>query len=252
MGQLPDAPPAATAHARIMTSTQPESFQVSTEAAEFYESAFVPAFFAQWAPIVCTAAEIGPGQTVLDVACGTGIVARTAADLVGPGGPVVGLDLNDAMLTVARRVRPDVDWRRGSADALPFDAESFDCAVAAWMLYHVAGLDRGLAELARVLRPGGRLVAVTNAGSHLKELLELSGRALPASPFSRENGEEILLRHFDRVERRDADGWVTIPDRAAVERYLESWKGFEPAGPLPAFETPLRVRRASTIFVATR
>ena len=57
---------------------------------------------------------------MLDVACGTGIVARTAADLVGPGGTVVGVDLNEAMLTVARRVRPDIEWRQGDAAALPF------------------------------------------------------------------------------------------------------------------------------------
>ena len=57
---------------------------------------------------------------MLDVACGTGIVARTAADLVAPDGTVVGVDLNEAMLTVARRVRPDIEFRQGNADALPF------------------------------------------------------------------------------------------------------------------------------------
>ena len=87
-----------------------ETFNVSTEVAEIYESAFVPAFFAQWAPILCEAAGVAHGQRVLDVACGTGIVARTAADLVAPGGSVVGVDVNEAMLTVARRVRPDIDF----------------------------------------------------------------------------------------------------------------------------------------------
>ena len=86
----------------------PESFQIPLEAAELYESAFVPAFFAQWAPVLCEVAGVGPGTSVLDVACGTGIVARTAADLVGPTGSVDGVDLNEAMLQVARRVRPDL------------------------------------------------------------------------------------------------------------------------------------------------
>ena len=86
-----------------MSSTH-ETFQLTAEAAEVYEAAFVPAFFAQWAPRLLDAAGVGNGHCVLDVACGTGIVARGAADRVGPSGEVVGLDLSDAMLAVARRV----------------------------------------------------------------------------------------------------------------------------------------------------
>src|SRR5687767_940300 len=97
-----------------------ETFQIPIEAAECYEAEFVPAFFAQWAPILCTAAAVTAGQALLDVGCGTGIVARTAADRVAPVGSVTGLDVNEAMLTVARRDRPDLDWRRGDACALPF------------------------------------------------------------------------------------------------------------------------------------
>jgi ubiquinone/menaquinone biosynthesis C-methylase UbiE len=97
-----------------------ESFQIPIEAAEFYEAAFVPAFFAQWAPILCDEAGIAAGNRVLDVACGIGIVARTAADRVAPDGSVTGLDLNEAMLTVARRIRPDIDYRQGDPAALPF------------------------------------------------------------------------------------------------------------------------------------
>ena len=105
---------------QVEPSGSSESFQIPIEAAEVYEAAFVPGFFAQWAPLLCQAAGVEPGQTVLDVACGTGIVARTAADLVAPGGTVVGVDLNEAMLTVAARVRPDLEWRHGDAAALPF------------------------------------------------------------------------------------------------------------------------------------
>src|SRR5262249_9172587 len=104
----------------MSASTEPpESFQIPIEAAELYESAFVPGFFAQGAPVLWAAACVGEGATVLDVACGTGIVARTAAGMVGPDGAVVGLDLNEAMLTVARRVAPDLEWRHGDAAALP-------------------------------------------------------------------------------------------------------------------------------------
>src|SRR5688500_6138251 len=114
-----------------MTTTQPsESFHIQLEIAEFYETAFVPAFFAQWAPILCDAAGVGPGQRVLDIACGTGIVTRTAADRVTAAGVAVGVDLNQSMLTVARRVRPDIQFRHADASALPFEDESFDTVLS--------------------------------------------------------------------------------------------------------------------------
>ena len=97
-----------------------ETFQLSVEAAEEYESRFVPALFAEWAPHLVEAAGVAPGQVVLDVACGTGVVARTAADRMGGQGRVVGLDLNEGMLAVAGRLRPDLEWRKGDAADLPF------------------------------------------------------------------------------------------------------------------------------------
>jgi len=112
-----------------MTNTQPaEAFQIPIEAAEAYEATFVPAFFAQWAPILCDAAGVGAGHTVLDVACGTGIVARVAAERAGAA-RVTGVDRNEAMLTVARRVRTDIDWRHGDAAALPLPGRSFDAVL---------------------------------------------------------------------------------------------------------------------------
>ena len=104
-----------------MTGMSTETFQIPIEAAEQYEANFVPAFFSQWAARLCAAAGVAPGQRVLDVACGTGIVARTASEIVGADGAVVGVDLNEAMLTVARRVAPDLEWRAGDAGALPVD-----------------------------------------------------------------------------------------------------------------------------------
>lgn len=145
----------------MSTSTESsESFQIPIDAAEFYESAFVPAFFAQWAPILCEAAGIGPGQRLLDVACGTGIVARTAADLVAPEGTVVGLDLNEAMLTVARRVRPDIEYRQGNAAALPFPDGSFDTALCQMALMFFPDRAQALAEMSRVVTAGGTVAVV--------------------------------------------------------------------------------------------
>jgi 2-polyprenyl-3-methyl-5-hydroxy-6-metoxy-1,4-benzoquinol methylase len=96
-----------------------ETFQVSVEAAEVYESKFVPAIFGEWAPYVVDAAGVAPGQAVLDVGCGTGVVAREAADRMGGQGSVVGLDLNEGMLAVARRLRPDIEWRQGTPPRFP-------------------------------------------------------------------------------------------------------------------------------------
>ena len=90
-----------------------ERGQVTRDAADVYEEYFLPALFQQWAPRLADAAQIRPGQRVLDVACGTGVLAREVADLVGPAGAVVGLDVNDGMLAVARGRR-----RRSSGDSV--------------------------------------------------------------------------------------------------------------------------------------
>jgi ubiquinone/menaquinone biosynthesis C-methylase UbiE len=140
--------------------SETESFQIPIEAAEVYEAAFVPGFFAQWAPVLCQAARVEPGQAVLDVACGTGIVARTAADLVAPGGTVVGVDLNEAMLAVAARVRPDLEWRHGDAAALPFGGAEFDTVLCQMALMFFPDRAAALAEMARVVRPEGAVAVL--------------------------------------------------------------------------------------------
>jgi ubiquinone/menaquinone biosynthesis C-methylase UbiE len=94
--------------------------QVSRSAAEIYEDFFVPALFREWTPRVAEAVKISAGQCVLDVACGTGVLAREAALRVGPSGTVVGLDRNGGMLAVAVRVAPAITWREGMADPFPF------------------------------------------------------------------------------------------------------------------------------------
>jgi len=131
--------------------------QVTGSAAEVYEEFFVPALFAEWPPRVIEAAGIRPGQQVLDIACGTGVLARALVERVAPRGSVVGVDPNEGMLAVARRAQPAVEWRQGVAENLPFEPDSFDAVVSqfGWMFFddHVAALR----EAVRVLRPGGCL-----------------------------------------------------------------------------------------------
>jgi ubiquinone/menaquinone biosynthesis C-methylase UbiE len=140
-----------------------EAFQITREQAEAYERMFVPALFAQWAPLVVDIARVADGQRVLDVACGTGVATRAAADRVGPTGSVVGLDLNPAMLEVAAGTRSDIEWRQGDATALPFGDEEFDAVLCQSALFFFPDVDAAVAEMSRVARPGGAVAVQTYA-----------------------------------------------------------------------------------------
>ena len=185
-------------------------------------------------------------KRVLEVGCGTGDLAvRIAAEA---GCELIAIDQSPEMVATARA--KGVDAREGNVQQLPFDDASFDCAVAAWMLYHVADLDRGLAELARVLVPGGLLVAITNGDEHLAELYQAVAADKPRSSFSRENGEAILGRHFARISRVDMVARAVFPDRAAVAAYLETLERGELAARLGELDGPLVAGGAPTVFLA--
>lgn len=131
--------------------------QVTRSAADVYEEFFVPALFQEWAARVSDAAAIGPDQKVLDVACGTGVLAREADKRVHPGGGVIGLDRNEGMLDTAGRTSPGIEWRQGQAESLPFPDASFDAVVSQFGLMFFEDRVGSLREMWRVLRPGGRL-----------------------------------------------------------------------------------------------
>jgi ubiquinone/menaquinone biosynthesis C-methylase UbiE len=131
--------------------------QADIDVATVYEEFFVPALFREWAPRLVTAARISSGDRVLDVACGTGVLAREVASCVRPSGAVAGLDPNPGMLTVARRLAPDVQWRQGAAEALPYPDGAFDAVVSQFGLMFFTERTQALREMRRVLVPGGRL-----------------------------------------------------------------------------------------------
>lgn len=144
-----------------MSTEQQERWQVSGSAAELYERYTVTWMFEPLARRLLARVPLRPGSRVLDVACGTGIVARLAAPLVAPDGQVIGVDLNDAMLAWARSLSAEagltIEWRQGDAIALGFPDAAFDAVLCQQGLQFFPNGAGALREMARVLAPGGTL-----------------------------------------------------------------------------------------------
>jgi ubiquinone/menaquinone biosynthesis C-methylase UbiE len=129
---------------------------------QVYDEVLVPRLFVPWARLLLDELALRPGETVLDLACGPGSVTILAAERVGPCGRVSGLDLSPAMLELARAKdpppgAPPIEYREAPADELPFADSSFDVATCQQGLQFFPQRQAALAELRRVLRPGGRL-----------------------------------------------------------------------------------------------
>lgn len=185
---------------------------------------------------------------VLEVGCGRGEFAERLMREGSVG--TVAVDLSDRMVELARQ--RGVDALVADVQALPFSDGEFDCVAALWMLFHVPDLKRALGEIARVLRPAGRLVATTNGDLHLHELRILLGVGRDHLTFGRENGAEILRSHFSHVERHDVDDWVAVPDRQPLVEYAQASFGPRDHAWKISFDlsVPFRIRRAVSIFVA--
>jgi|SRR5262245_304883 len=209
------------------------------EAARAYDALFVPALFQQWAPVVAEAAGLGSGQRVLDVACGTGVLAREAASRVGAGGRVTGLDPNPGMIAVAAEHAPQIEWQPGSAESLPFPDDSFDAVVSQFGLMFFADRSQAIREMMRVIVPGGRLVvavwdALENMPAYAAEvdLLErTAGRpaadALRA-PFVLGSLAQLAVLFAEAGVRKGGietcRGTATFPTiRTMVEADLRGW-----------------------------
>ena len=189
--------------------------------------------------------DVHPNR-VLEVGSGKGSLALRITQAIQCD--FVALDSSVAMVTASRSL--GVETILADVRDLPFTDGSFDAVVAAWMLYHVSPLEQGLAELARVLRPDGRLVVITNGRTHLEELWRAAGADHEEPAFSVENGAEQLRHYFSKLERLDIATHAVFPDRNVASEYLRSIDRSDLVNRLPPSGWPLRARGATAVFIA--
>lgn len=155
-------------------------------------------------------------------------------------------DRSAAMIDEAKK--RDVTTQIVDATELPYPDDQFDAVVAMWMLYHVPDLDRTLAEVRRVLNPGGVLVAVTNGREHTLDLRRAVGLGPLETQFMTENGEQVLRHQFDHVDLTVTNG-EAIADHATARAYLATLSP-ELAEHLPAYDGTRTFTGSNAVFVA--
>ncbi|WP_181170158.1 MULTISPECIES: methyltransferase domain-containing protein [unclassified Mesorhizobium] len=195
-----------------------------------YERWLVGPLFRPWAEATFEEVKLSPGHRILDIACGTGIVARIAKERLGASGYVVGIDINPDMLAVARTVAPNIDWRVGNAGALPLgDREQFDVIVCQQGLQFFPDKPAAAVEMRRALAPGGRLAVATWRSDEeipfFRELRRVAERHLgPIADMRHSFGNaaplEALLRDagFHDVRSRTISRAIRFEDGAAFLR----------------------------------
>lgn len=174
---------------------------------ENYERYFVPAIGAPAASALIKIAALRPGERVLDVACGTGVVTRLASEAVGTDGTVAGLDVNPGMLAVARSTTSPImviEWHEGSAEAMPLPEASFDAVLCQMGLQFMPDKHAALSEMRRVLAPGGRLIL--NVPGPTPQLFVIMG--------------EVLARHLDAEAADFVNQVFSLHDTAEIHNLV--------------------------------
>ena len=176
---------------------------------EMYEHWLVGPLFRPFAEVIVERARLTPGDRVLDIACGTGIVARLARERLGEHGRAVGVDSSPQMLAVARRVAPAIEWREGDARSLPLaEGEQFDVVFCQQGLQFFPDRTAAVAEMRRATKHGGRLLVAV-------------WQSLDEAPFFREAHRVAERRLGAFVDRRHSFG-----DALALQRLIAD-AGFE-------------------------
>ena len=209
-------------------------FQISGTAAELYERYSVPYMMGPWAPELVELAALRRGERVLDLACGTGLLARLAAPEVGPTGQVTGLDFNSGMLAVARTLPSpsgaSITWAEGSAMAMDLPDASFDVILCQQGLQFFPDKPKALREMHRVLAPGGRIrlsvwksagpynIAVGEAlEKHVGTETATKYRASRVVPDAEELHRLLLETGFRAVEVRPCSMIIRLP---SIEKFV--------------------------------
>jgi ubiquinone/menaquinone biosynthesis C-methylase UbiE len=228
-------------------------WQLSGNAAQTYQDSLVPAVFSYWTPILVARTQLKQGERVLDLACGTGVVARLAAQQVGKTGFVVGLDLNSGMLDVARSQPTlpggtSIVWQEGSALDLPFPDASFDVVLCQQGLQYFPDSLASLKEVHRVLRAAGRLaLGLWGALEHspgYAALVEALDNFIPEAspvlrtPFSFSDTEKItgllVQENFQQINLQTSLGSVHF---ASPDDFVMQMLASSPAAAVVALAT---------------
>jgi ubiquinone/menaquinone biosynthesis C-methylase UbiE len=219
-----------------------DQWQVTGNAAETYERALVPAVFAPWAPLVVALADPQPGERVLDIACGTGLIARLAAERVGRTGNVTGLDLNPGMLSFAASITsPDpatsapITWREASATNMPLPDAAFDVVYCQLGLQFFPDRPAAMREMYRVLVPGGRLGLMVWQGiqyspgfgalaAALARHVSTEAAGIMRAPFGLAEAEQlralVAAEGFRDIAIQSVAGTVRFP---SVSRFVQDY-----------------------------
>jgi SAM-dependent methyltransferase len=242
---------------RMVTPMDQDVSEDLVEAGRGYESLFVPALFEAWTKHLVEGAEIQEGSHVLDIACGTGVLARSALARAGATGRVVGADPAPGMLAAANEIEPAIDWVLCSAEALDVDDEVFDSIISQFGMMFFEDRQKSAEEMFRALKPGGSLaIAVWRSVEHnpayadiISVLEEHVGTAAADAlrlPYSLGNSDEVTAvlegGGFANITVEAKTETATFPSsRQMVEAELRGW--------LPLFDIFLTDDKINEVLV---
>lgn len=229
------------------------------EAGRGYESLFVPALFEAWTKHLIAGASIREGSYVLDVACGTGVLARSALARAGTNGRVTGVDPAPGMLAAAKEIEPGIDWVLCGAEALEVDDETIDCVISQFGMMFFQDRQKSTDEMFRVMKPGGSLaIAVWRSVEHnpaygdiisvLEEHVSTAAADALRLPYSLGEAGKVtdLLKSsgFVGIEVEAKTESATFPSsRQMVEAELRGW--------LPLFDILLSEDEIENVLIAS-